>query len=114
METFEASKFDFNWAEVAGVIGLGLLGMELRKQGRQVSTSQQEVVPLTSIEGNESPEILARESQSADFSPALGSENFQGDMESNLWSSCALCAWMHLRTVSLILVAIAAHVTPVA
>jgi hypothetical protein len=50
--------------------------MELREQGGQVSTSQQEVVPLTSGEGNESPENLARESQSADFSPALGSENF--------------------------------------
>jgi len=34
-------------------------------------------------------------------------------MESDLWSICALCAWMHLRTVSLILVAMAAHVTPV-
>jgi hypothetical protein len=52
--------------------------MELREQGRQVSTSQQEVVPLTSGEGNESPENLARESQSVDFSPALRSENFQG------------------------------------
>jgi hypothetical protein len=52
--------------------------MELRKQGRQVSTSQQEVVPLTSVEGNESLENLASESQSADFSPALRSENFQG------------------------------------
>jgi hypothetical protein len=52
--------------------------MELRKQGRQVSTSQQEVVPLTSVEGNESLENLARERQSDDFSPALGSESFQG------------------------------------
>jgi hypothetical protein len=88
--------------------------MEPRKQCRQVSTSQQEVVPLTSVGGNESLENLARGSQSAEFSPALGSENFQADMESNLWSSCARCAWMHLRTVSLILVAIAAPVTPVA
>jgi hypothetical protein len=36
------------------------------------------VVPLTSVDGNESLENLARESQSVDFSPALGSENFQG------------------------------------
>ncbi len=92
LETFEASKFDFNWSEVAGVIGLGLLGMELHKQGRQVSTSQREVVPLTSIEGNESPENLARESQSADFSPALGSENFQGGRgEQSLEQLCTVC-----------------------
>jgi hypothetical protein len=39
------------------------------------------VVPLTIGEGNESLENLARESQSADFSPALGSENFQGGHE---------------------------------
>jgi hypothetical protein len=55
--------------------------MELCKQGRHVSRSQQEVVPLTSAEGNESLENLARESQCADFSPALGSENFQGGHE---------------------------------
>ncbi|CAM6033448.1 unnamed protein product [Sphagnum compactum] len=74
------------------VIGLGLLGMELRKQGRQVSTSQREVVPLTSIEGNESPENLARESQSADFSPALGSGNFQGGHgEQSLEQLCTVC-----------------------
>jgi hypothetical protein len=66
--------------------------MELRKQGRQVSTSQQEVVPLTSVEGNESLENLARESQSADFSPALGSENFQGGHgEKSLEQLCTVC-----------------------
>ncbi len=71
---------------------LGLLGMELCKQGRQVSTSQQEVVPLTSVEGNESLENLARESQSADFSPALGSENFQGGHgEQSLEHLCTVC-----------------------
>ncbi|CAK9278207.1 unnamed protein product [Sphagnum jensenii] len=71
---------------------LGLLGIELGKQGRQVSTSQQEVVPLTSVEGNESLENLARESQSADFSPALGSENFQGGHgEQSLEQLCTVC-----------------------
>jgi len=71
---------------------LGLLGLELGKQGRQVSTSQQEVVPLTSVEGNESLENLARESQSADFSSALGSENFQGGHgEQSLEQLCTVC-----------------------
>jgi hypothetical protein len=66
--------------------------MELRKQGRQVSTSQQEVVPLTSVEGNESLENLARESQSADFSPALGCENFQGGHgEQSFEQLCTVC-----------------------
>jgi hypothetical protein len=66
--------------------------MELHKQGRQVSTSQQEVVPLTSVEGNESLENLARESQCADFSPALGSENFQGEHgERSLEHLCTVC-----------------------
>jgi hypothetical protein len=66
--------------------------MELSKQGRQVSTSQQEVVPLTFVEGNESLENLARESQSADFSPALGSENFQGEHgEQSLEQLCTVC-----------------------
>jgi hypothetical protein len=66
--------------------------MELRKRGRQVSTSQREVVPLTSVEGNESLENLARESQSADFSPALGSENFQGGRgEQSLEQLCTVC-----------------------
>jgi len=66
--------------------------MEPRKQHRKVSTSQQEVVPLTSVEGNESLENLARESQSADFSPALGSENFQGGHgEQSLEQLCTVC-----------------------
>jgi hypothetical protein len=66
--------------------------MELRKQGRQVSASQQEVVPLTSVEGNESLENLARESQSADISPALGSEIFQGEHgEQSLEQLCTVC-----------------------
>jgi hypothetical protein len=71
---------------------LGLLGRELHKQARQVSASQQEVVPLTIGEGNESLENLARESQSADFSPALGSENFQGGPgEQFLEHLCTVC-----------------------
>ncbi|CAM6073336.1 unnamed protein product [Sphagnum tenellum] len=50
------------------------------------------VVPLTSVEGNESLENLARESQSADFSPALGSENFQGGHgEQSLEQLCTVC-----------------------
>jgi hypothetical protein len=66
--------------------------MELRQEGRQVSTSQQEVVPLTSVEGNESLENLARGSQSADFSLALGSENFQGGHgEQSLEQMCTVC-----------------------
>jgi len=66
--------------------------MELCKQGRHVSRSQQEVVPLTSAEGNESLENLARESQCADFSPALGSENFQGGHEEySLQQLCTVC-----------------------
>jgi hypothetical protein len=66
--------------------------VELRKQGKQVSTSQQEVVPVTSVEVNESLENLARESQSADFSPALGSENFQGGHgEQSLEQLCTVC-----------------------
>ncbi|KAH8935860.1 hypothetical protein BDL97_17G052400 [Sphagnum fallax] len=68
------------------------LGLELHKQGRQVTTSQQEVVLLTSVEGNESLENLARESQSADFSPALGSQNFQGGHgERSLEHLCTVC-----------------------
>jgi hypothetical protein len=66
--------------------------MEPRKQRRQVSTSQQEVLPLTSVERNESLENLATESQSADFSPALGSENFQGGHEEqSLEQLCTVC-----------------------
>ncbi|CAM6038561.1 unnamed protein product [Sphagnum compactum] len=69
-----------------------LWSLELRKQARQVSTSQQQVHPLTSGEGNESLENLARESQSADFSPALGSENFQGGHgEQSLEQLCTVC-----------------------
>ncbi|CAK9210433.1 unnamed protein product [Sphagnum troendelagicum] len=69
-----------------------LWSRELHKQARQVSASQQEVVPLTIGEGNESLENLARESQSADFSPALGSENFQGGHgEQFLEHLCTVC-----------------------
>ncbi len=66
--------------------------MEPCKQRRQVSTSQQEVVPLSFVEGNECLENLARESQSADFSPALGCENFQGGHgEQSLEQLCTVC-----------------------
>ncbi|CAK9867524.1 unnamed protein product [Sphagnum jensenii] len=69
-----------------------LWSTELCKQARQVSASQQEVVPLTIGEGNESLENLARESQSADLSPALGSENFQGGHgEQFLEHLCTVC-----------------------